>query len=187
MSGSIGIPEGVAAGAERRSRPEPTFAGTPPFPEAARVALADPQLRANLGRATSTIRTKRAAVVAERTDWEGLRVAGAAIKDEVLRDLPALLEQLERAVTAAGGTVHWARDAAEANAIVAGIAHGVGASEVVKVKSMATQEIELNEALSSVTTCHRTSWCPRSTATGPRSATSSSTRWAGSAGRRRRT
>ena len=105
-------------------RPEPSFRGTPPFPEAARTALADDQLRANLGRATATIRTKRAAVVAERADWEALRLAGTAIKDEVLRDLPALLEQLERAVTAAGGTVHWARDAAEANAIVASIARG---------------------------------------------------------------
>jgi L-lactate dehydrogenase complex protein LldF len=135
------------ADSERRSHPEPTFAGTPPFPEAARAALANDQLRTNLGRATTTIRTKRAAAVAERADWESLRLAGAAIKDEVLRDLPALLEQLEAAVTAAGGTVHWARDAAEANAIVAGIVHDNGASEVVKVKSMATQEIELNEAL----------------------------------------
>ncbi len=50
-------------------------------------------------------------------------------------------------MTAAGGIVHWARDAAEANAIVAAIARADGASEVVKVKSMATQEIELNEAL----------------------------------------
>jgi L-lactate dehydrogenase complex protein LldF len=131
----------------RADRPEPTFAGTPPFPEAARKALANGQLRANLGRATTTIRTKRAAVVAERADWEALRLAGAAIKDEVLRDLPALLDKLERAVTAAGGTVHWARDAAEANAIVAEIVRANGASEVVKVKSMATQEIELNEAL----------------------------------------
>jgi L-lactate dehydrogenase complex protein LldF len=131
----------------RRTRPEPSFAGTAPFPEAARTALADEQLRANLGRATATIRTKRAAVVAERADWEALRLAGAAIKDEVLRDLPALLEQLEGAVTAAGGTVHWARDAAEANAIVARIVEAHGATEVVKVKSMATQEIELNEAL----------------------------------------
>ena len=130
-----------------RTRPEPSFAGTPPFPEAARDALANKQLRTNLGRATTTIRTKRAAVVAERADWEALRLAGAAIKDEVLRDLPALLEQLEAAVTAAGGTVHWARDAAEANAIVASITHDAGATEVVKVKSMATQEIELNEAL----------------------------------------
>jgi L-lactate dehydrogenase complex protein LldF len=131
----------------RRDRPEPTFAGTPPFPEAARKALGNGQLRANLGRATATIRTKRAAVVAERADWESLRLAGAAIKDEVIRDLPALLEGLEAAVTAAGGTVHWARDGAEANAIVASIARDASANEVVKVKSMATQEIELNEAL----------------------------------------
>ena len=130
-----------------RTRPEPSFRGTAPFPEAARTALADGQLRANLGRATATIRTKRAAAVEERADWEALRLAGAAIKDDVLRRLPALLEQLEAAVTAAGGTVHWARDAAEANAIVAGITRAAGASEVVKVKSMATQEIELNEAL----------------------------------------
>ncbi len=134
-------------GSSRRSRPEPTFAGTPPFPQAARIALANEQLRANLGRATATIRTKRAAVVAERMDWEALRLAGEAIKNKVLRDLPALLAQLEHAVTAAGGTVHWARDAAEANAIVATIVRANGASEVVKVKSMATQEIELNEAL----------------------------------------
>jgi L-lactate dehydrogenase complex protein LldF len=135
------------ADARRPTRPEPTFAGTPPFPEAASVALADKQLRVNLGRATATIRTKRTAVVAERVDWEALRLAGAAIKDEVLRDLPGLLEQLERAVTAAGGIVHWARDAAEANAIVVSIARAEGAGEIVKVKSMATQEIELNEAL----------------------------------------
>ena len=139
----------MTASARRPPRPghEPTFAGTPPFPLAARAALADGQLRENLARATTTIRTKRARVVAERADWEELRLAGAAIKDEVMRDLPALLEQLERAVTAAGGVVHWARDAAEANAIVARIAHDHGANEVVKVKSMATQEIELNEAL----------------------------------------
>src|SRR6186997_308929 len=99
--------------------PEPTFRGTPPFPEAARAALADGQLRTNLGRATATIRTKRATAVAERADWEELRLAGAAIKDEVMRDLPALLVQLEAAVFAAGGIVHWARDAAEANGIVA--------------------------------------------------------------------
>ena len=72
---------------------------------------------------------------------------GAAIKDDVLARLPELLEQLEANVTAAGGIVHWARDAAEANAIVAGIVRDAGATEVVKVKSMATQEIELNEAL----------------------------------------
>ena len=137
---------GTAAG-RGQPPPAPSFAGTPPFPKAARAALADEQLRTNLRRATRTIRTKRAHAVEELDDWEELRLAGAAIKDEVLRDLPARLERLEERVTAAGGTVHWARDAAEANAIVVGIVRAAGADEVVKVKSMATQEIELNEAL----------------------------------------
>ena len=127
--------------------PVPSFAGTPPFPKAARAALADTQLRQNLRHATTTIRAKRATAVAERDDWEDLRLAGAAIKDDVLARLPDLLVELERNVTAAGGTVHWARDAAEANAIVARLIREAGASEVVKVKSMVTQEIELNEAL----------------------------------------
>jgi L-lactate dehydrogenase complex protein LldF len=124
--------------------------GDRPFPEAAKEALADVQLRANLGRATSTIRAKRAAVVAEVPDWEELRAAGAAIKDAVLADLDTLLLQLEEAVTRARGTVHWARDAAEANAIVTDLVQAAGATEVVKVKSMVTQEIGLNEALAAV-------------------------------------
>jgi len=125
----------------------PTFSGTPPFPKAAESALADRQLRDNLGRATTTIRTKRERAVAERDDWEALRLAGAAIKDDVLARLPELLEELERNVTRAGGIVHWAKDAADANAIVAAIVRDHGTTEVVKVKSMVTQEIELNAAL----------------------------------------
>jgi L-lactate dehydrogenase complex protein LldF len=128
-------------------RPTPTFLGMPAFPVAARDALADRQLRDNLGRATATIRDKRLRAIAEMPDWEELRHAGAAVKDDVLARLPELLEQLESNVVAAGGIVHWARDAAEANAIVAGIARAHGIREVVKVKSMATQEIELNAAL----------------------------------------
>src|SRR5215207_1780269 len=117
------------------------------FPAAARDALADAQLRRNLGKATTAIRAKRAAAVAELEDWQALRDAGAAIKARALATLPEQLERLEASVTRAGGTVHWARDGAEANAIVAGIARDHGAREVIKVKSMATDEIGLNEAL----------------------------------------
>jgi L-lactate dehydrogenase complex protein LldF len=127
--------------------PAASFDGTPPFPAAAREALKDDQLRANLGRATTTIREKRARAVGEIEDWEALRLAGAAIKDDVLARLPELLAQLETGVQAARGVVHWARDAAEANAIVVDIVRTAGAREVVKVKSMVTQEIELNAAL----------------------------------------
>jgi L-lactate dehydrogenase complex protein LldF len=121
--------------------------GEEPFPAAARTALADAQLRRNLGNATATIRGKRAAVVAEVPDWQELRAAGAGIKDDVLANLDRYLLQLEERVTERGGTVHWARDANEANRIVAGLVAATGAREVVKVKSMATQEIGLNEAL----------------------------------------
>ncbi|WP_110078835.1 lactate utilization protein B [Actinokineospora spheciospongiae] len=119
----------------------------PPFPTAARAALADSQLRHNLAHATGTIRGKRAGVVAEVDDWEQLRLAGAAIKDNALRSLDETLLRLEESLQGNGVTVHWARDAAEACSIVASIARGHGVDEVVKVKSMATQEIGLNEAL----------------------------------------
>jgi L-lactate dehydrogenase complex protein LldF len=119
----------------------------PAFPAAAHIALQDSQLRHNLTRATATIRGKRAGVVAELPDWEQLRAAGAAIKDDVLANLDRYLLQVEERVTAAGGHVHWARDAEEANRIVTELIQATGVDEVVKVKSMATQEIELNEAL----------------------------------------
>lgn len=119
----------------------------PPFPDAARLALGNGQLRRNLAHATSTIRAKRAEVVAEVPDWEELREAGRAIKAEVMANLPDLLIQLEAQVTRRGGKVHWARDAAEANRIVTALVQATGETEVVKVKSMVTQEIGLNEAL----------------------------------------
>jgi L-lactate dehydrogenase complex protein LldF len=117
------------------------------FPAAAHETLADAQLRRNLGKATTTIRAKRLRAVGELPDWEALREAGAAIKARAMATLPEQLERLEASVERAGGTVHWARDGAEANAIVARIALSHGAREVVKVKSIATDEIGLNDAL----------------------------------------
>ncbi len=117
------------------------------FPEAARAALGDSQLRHNLRNATTTIRDKRARVVAEVPDWEELREAGRAIKAAVMQRLDEHLVQFEAALEAAGGQVHWARDAGEAATVVADVARAHGADEVVKVKSLTTDEIELNERL----------------------------------------
>ncbi|WP_179815958.1 lactate utilization protein B [Allostreptomyces psammosilenae] len=119
----------------------------PTFPKAAREATGNAQLRHNLRKATGTIRGKRAAVVAELDDWAELRRAGKQIKERTLRHLDTYLEQVEAAVIAAGGTVHWAADAAEANRIVTDLVRATGERDVIKVKSMATQEIGLNEAL----------------------------------------
>ncbi|MFD3665373.1 LutB/LldF family L-lactate oxidation iron-sulfur protein [Streptomyces sp. NPDC058659] len=124
-----------------------TFVGMPSFPKAAHEAVGDATLRANLRHATHTIRDKRARAVAELDDWAALREAGKRIKDDTLRHLDTYLVRLEEAVTRAGGTVHWAADAAEANRIVTDLVRATGETEVVKVKSMATQEIGLNEHL----------------------------------------
>ena len=117
------------------------------FPAAARAALADPQLRHNLRVATHTIREKRLRAVAEVDDWEQLREAGRRIKQHAVRHLEQHLVTLERSVTDAGGHVHWAADAAAANRIVGDLVAGTGANEVVKVKSIVTDEIGLNDAL----------------------------------------
>jgi L-lactate dehydrogenase complex protein LldF len=130
---------------------------TEPFPDAARTALGNDQLRRNLARATSTIRAKRAAVVAELPDWEELRTAGQAIKAQTMRNLGGYLEQLEAAVASRGGVVHWARDATQANQIVTSLVQDAGATDVVKVKSMVTDEIGLNDALAAAgITAHET-------------------------------
>ncbi|MEU7553256.1 lactate utilization protein B [Streptomyces sp. NPDC044571] len=138
------FPADPAASADPADPAVPAF---PAFPAAAREAVQDRVLRANLRHATHTIRDKRARAVAELADWDRLRTAGKAVKDHTLRHLDRHLTQLEEAVTAAGGTVHWAADAAEANRIVTDLVLATGEREVVKVKSMATQEIGLNEAL----------------------------------------
>ena len=124
------------------------YSGVPiPFPTLARKALEDTQLRANLNRATTTIRNKRARVVAEVQDWEALRQAGHDIKMATMANLSTHLQRFEKEFTEAGGTVHWARDSKEACEIVTKIALEKKISEVVKVKSLTTDEISLNEHL----------------------------------------
>jgi len=127
------------------------------FTDAARTELRNPQLRRNLRKATTTIRAKRAAVVAEVEEWEALRDAGRQVKQRAMARLDEVLEQLEASVVAAGGEVHWARDAEEANAIVTRLVRAAGSDEVIKVKSMATDEIGLNDALAAAgITAHET-------------------------------
>ena len=119
----------------------------PTFQQGARLALQDAQLRRNLRKATKTIRGKRASMVAEVPDWQQLREAGREIKAHTMRHLDRYLVQLEESVKRAGGHVHWAVDATRANRIVVDLVRAEGVSEVVKVKSITTDEIGLNSAL----------------------------------------
>jgi L-lactate dehydrogenase complex protein LldF len=122
-------------------------AQAPDFPDAAKTLVNDAQLRHNVRRATETIRGKRAKVVAELPDWEQLRDAARAIKDHTLRNLDLYLLRFEENCQRAGGKVHWARDADEANRIVVGIMQARGRNEVIKVKTMTSDEVQMNPAL----------------------------------------
>jgi len=135
-----------------RKKQEPTsvlIELEPIFERNASKALANTQLRRNMGKATQTIRNKRDNVVSELDDWETLREAGRAIKAHTLRHLDTYLLQLEASVQKAGGQVHWASDAAEANQIITEIVQSHQAKEVINIKSLTTDEIKLNQALAS--------------------------------------
>ena len=151
----------------------------PAFPIAASAMVGNTQLRKNVRHATDVIQAKRARVVGEMPDWQALRDAGAAVRGHTMQNLPFYLEQFERNCTAAGGHVHWARDAEEARTIVVRLAQeaiargatspqvagkdaaaavgthpGAGEAshvpmrgEVIKIKSMTTEEVQLNRAL----------------------------------------
>ncbi|RDU97279.1 LutB/LldF family L-lactate oxidation iron-sulfur protein [Trinickia dinghuensis] len=117
------------------------------FKARARTALADDALRGSFRGAMDFLQGKRAAQFPDGEELERLRDLGEAIRRHALAHLPALLVQLEAKLTAAGVHVHWAGTAEEANAIVFDIAQSRGARRVIKGKSMASEEMELNHYL----------------------------------------
>jgi L-lactate dehydrogenase complex protein LldF len=119
----------------------------PTFPMAARAAMGDTQLRQNVRHATDVIQAKRARVVTEMPDWQELREAGKQIRQHTMEHLDYYLQEFETNCTRAGGVVHWAKDADEARRIIVGLVKASGSSEVIKIKSMTTEEIQLNSAL----------------------------------------
>jgi L-lactate dehydrogenase complex protein LldF len=117
------------------------------FPAAAKALVGNSQLRHNVRHATGVIRNKRGKVVEEMPDWQELRDAAREIKEHTLRHLDFYLEQFEAACVKAGGQVHWARDADEANQIIISIIQAHKETEVIKVKTMTSDEIQLNPVL----------------------------------------
>jgi L-lactate dehydrogenase complex protein LldF len=92
-------------------------------------------------------RTKRDLATHSVPEWETLRDLASRIKLHTMSRLDEYLEQFEAAATRLGAQVHWARDAAEHNSIVAGILQRHGVTQVVKSKSMLTEECGLNPHL----------------------------------------
>jgi L-lactate dehydrogenase complex protein LldF len=118
------------------------------FKANARAGLANENLQRALGiMQQSGFPVRRRQAVERLPEFEALREQGRAIKDHTLAHLDFYLELYEQNVIAAGGKVHWARDAAEARAIVLQICRAAGARTVAKGKSMVAEEIGLNEHL----------------------------------------
>ncbi len=123
---------------------DPLTAST--FAERSRVQLAKPFLREAVPRATDTaVRDLRARFAGH--DYDGLRELGRAIRARTMADLDGYLAKLTEAFAANGVEVHYAADAAAAREHIRRICREADATRVVKVKSMATEEIALNPAL----------------------------------------
>jgi len=122
------------------------------FPILANGLVEDSQIRQNVRHATNVIQNKRARVVAEQHDWQQLRESASKIKEHTLQYLDRYLEEFESACIRAGGQVHWAIDADDANRIIVGLMQNAiekngWTREVIKVKTMTSDEIGLNHAL----------------------------------------
>ncbi len=118
------------------------------FKANAHRALGDATLQGALGfMMREGFAARRAEAVARLPEFEALREAAKALKDEVLGHLDFYLETFERNVERAGGVVHWCRTAAEARVAVLAICRDAGARTVTKGKTMVGEEIAINEAL----------------------------------------
>ena len=113
----------------------------------AREALADPQLRGNFRRAMDSLMLKRANAFSDADERERLRALGNVIRARSLSKLPELLERLEANLTRNGVRVHWAETVEEANAIMLSIVEAHQAKQVIKGKSMVSEEMEMNHFL----------------------------------------
>lgn len=116
------------------------------FTANADAAIADAGLQRRL-RVLDNFTLRRAAAFAQLADGEALRDRARAIKEETIANLDHYLVQLEQSVTGLGGQVHWARTGQEACQIILDIARRNHVRSVVKSKSMATEEIDLNAVL----------------------------------------
>jgi len=123
------------------------FVAPADFKARARAALDDDQLRESFRGAMGFLQGKRAAQFPDAEELECLRDIGEAVRRHALARLPDLLVALEERLTAAGVRVHWADTAEDANAIVHEIIAARRAQRVIKGKSMASEEIELNHYL----------------------------------------
>lgn len=149
--GTTGPPEGIVEGActttPGLAADEVAEVESNEIHELGKRVLEDARLAEAYRSSTLRLYDHRRQAIAEVPGFEALRERARALKREVITHLDYYLDQFAAAVERRGGKVHWAADAQEACALALEIARGCGAREVVKAKSMVSEEIELNHAL----------------------------------------
>jgi L-lactate dehydrogenase complex protein LldF len=119
----------------------------PDLTQRSHAALENDILQGALKAATTTFIERRREAITSVSDWEALRQRARQVKEHTINNLDYYLEQLVEKVKAHGGTVHWARTGDDVSRYIIELARARGVTSVVKSKSMATEEIELNHAL----------------------------------------
>lgn len=117
------------------------------FKAQASVALKDVTLRKAMDRARTGFVDKRAKARAALPEFDRLCGAAEVVRNYSLDNLDRLLVRFEQEVLAAGGKVHWAETAKDAGTIITDICRQAGARKIAKGKSMAGEEVQLNQAL----------------------------------------
>ena len=125
-----------------------TLSGTT-LRERTAAAVADERLRGNVARAVDRFASHRAEAMSELEGADDLRHAARGVRNDILAELPTLLERFADRALARGSHVCWASTGAEARDYIGRVVAAHGATRVVKSKSMATEEIDLNAALAS--------------------------------------
>lgn len=110
-------------------------------------ALADEGLHEAIGRAVGALGERRAGALSSLPGVEDVRHEARRSRLAGLRRMDELLLGFEDRAQARGITVHWAATGEDAIRIVTDIAQAAGCRRAVKSKSMATEEIELNQGL----------------------------------------
>src|SRR5277367_6323112 len=93
------------------------------------------------------LRSKRDEAASRVPEWEQLRDLASEIKEHTLSNLAHYLEMFESRAKANGVTVHWARDAHEHNQIVYQLLSDKKVTELIKSKSMLTEECDTRKFL----------------------------------------
>jgi L-lactate dehydrogenase complex protein LldF len=117
------------------------------FKQTASAKLNDAVLQRNLKKAKSKFVDGRAKGVAELDNFQEIRSYAAALRNRTINNLDAYLLEFERNAIARGAQVHWAQTAEQACDIIVEIAKQNGVKTATKSKSMVSEEINLNDAL----------------------------------------